>query len=96
MTQSVAAQSPALAAAPALPGPYQGLTHSDAESRWHPFKAVVQCNWTTVCCFDTPPEVEVVPAKISEDQVFPKIHSKAGVCKNILLKLHSKAGDGKM
>ena len=52
VTQSVAAQSPALAAAPALPGPFQGLTHSDAESRWHPFKAVVQCNWTTVCCFE--------------------------------------------
>ena len=27
-----------------------------------------------------PLEVEVVLAKISEDQVSPKIHSKAGVC----------------
>ena len=40
-------------------------------------------------------DVEVVPAKISEDQVSPKILSKAGVCKNISLKLHSKAGVGK-
>ena len=40
-----------LAAAPALPSPFQGLTHSSARSRWHPIVAVVQCDWTTVCCF---------------------------------------------
>ena len=39
--------------------------------------------------------LEVVPVNISEDQVPPKIHSKAGVCKYISLKLHSKAGVGK-
>ena len=36
-----------------------------------------------------------MPTKISEDQVSPKIHSKAGVSKNISLELHSKAGFGK-
>ena len=40
-----------LAAAPALPSPFQGLTHSSARSRGHPIVAVVQCDWTTVCCF---------------------------------------------
>ena len=39
--------------------------------------------------------VEVGPEKIYEDQVSPKIHSKAGVYKSISLKLHSKAGVGK-
>ena len=42
-----------LAVAPALPSPFQGLTHSSARSRWHPIVAVVQCDWTTVCCFDS-------------------------------------------
>ena len=42
-----------LAAAPALPSPFQGLTHSSARSRGHPIVAVVQCDWTTVCCFGT-------------------------------------------
>ena len=41
-----------LAAAPALPSPFQGLTHSSARSRGHPIVAVVQYDWTTVCCFD--------------------------------------------
>ena len=41
-----------LAVAPALPSPFQGLTHSSARSRGHPIVAVVQCDWTTVCCFD--------------------------------------------
>ena len=36
-----------------------------------------------------------MPTKISEDQVSPKIHSKADVSKNISLKLHSKASVGK-
>ena len=36
-----------------------------------------------------------MPTKISEDQVLPKIQPKAGVSKNISLKLHSKAGVGK-
>ena len=40
-----------LAAAPALPSPFQGLTHSSARSRGHPIVAVVQYDWTTVCCF---------------------------------------------
>ena len=34
-------------------------------------------------------------AKISEDLSVTKIHSKAGVSKNISLKLHSKGGVGK-
>ena len=61
-----------LAAAPALPSPFQGLTHSSARSRGHPIVAVVQCDWTTVCCFDPylkvlaegqspPQELEVIP-----------------------------------
>ena len=37
-----------LAAAPALPRPFQGLTHYSARSRGHPIVAVVQCDWTTV------------------------------------------------
>ena len=36
--------------------------------------------------------VEEVLAKISEDQVLPKINSKAGAFKNISMKLHSKGG----
>ena len=31
--------------------PFQGLNHSGARSRAHPIVAVVQCDWTTVCCF---------------------------------------------
>ena len=37
VTQAMAVRSPALTAAPALPGPFQGLNHSDAESREPPF-----------------------------------------------------------
>ena len=52
-----------LAAAPALPSPFQGLTHSSARSRGHPIVAVVQCDWTTVCCFASsvsfPPTIRV-------------------------------------
>ena len=40
-----------LAVAPALPSPFQGLTHSSARSQGPPIVAVVQCDWTTVCCF---------------------------------------------
>jgi hypothetical protein len=36
-----------------------------------------------------------VLTNISEDQVSPKIHSQAGVSKNISLKLHSNKGFGK-
>ena len=36
--------------------------------------------------------LEEVPARISEDLVSPKIHSKASVCKNILRTLHCKGG----
>ena len=39
--------------------------------------------------------LEEVPPKISEDHAPPKIHSKAGACKNISMKLHSKAGASK-
>ena len=31
--------------------PFQGLNHFSARNRGHPIVAVVQCNWTTVCCF---------------------------------------------
>ena len=31
--------------------PFQGLYHSGARSGGHPIVAVVQCDWTTVCCF---------------------------------------------
>ena len=41
--------------------------------------------------------VEEVPQKVSEDYAPPKIHSKKGAHKkNILMKLHSKAGGSKM
>ena len=40
-----------LIAAPALPRPFQGLTHSSARSRGYPIVAVVKCYWTTVCCY---------------------------------------------
>ena len=30
----------------------QGLSHSSARSRGHPIVAVVQYDWTTVCCFE--------------------------------------------
>ena len=56
-----------LAAAPALPSPFQGLTHSSARSRGHPIVAVVQCDWTTVCCFGD--GLGDVPASITVLQV---------------------------
>ena len=43
--------------APALPRPFQGLSHSSARSRGHPIVAVVQCDWTTVCCFGSDPPI---------------------------------------
>ena len=41
-------------------------------------------------------QVEEVAEKISEDRVMLKVHSKAGVCKNILMKLHSEGGVSKI
>ena len=49
-----------LAAAPALPSPFQGLTHSSARSRGHPIVAVVQCDWTNVCYFALSPPLRFV------------------------------------